>query len=63
MVITEDLDSSSHQSPVVRPVNFLSNCSVALSGTSVRVNPVDEKSVQVGVIRFAARDCKTIGKH
>jgi len=39
------------------------NCSVVFSGASVRVNPVDEKSVQVSVVRFAARDCNTVGEH
>ena len=38
------------------------NCSVTLSGASVRVNPVDEKSVHVSVVRFAARDCNTAGE-
>ena len=33
------------------------NWSVALSSASVRVNPHDEKSVQVSVVRFPARDC------
>ena len=39
------------------------NCSVTLSGTLVQVNPVDEKSVEVGVIHFTACDCKMIGEH
>ena len=33
------------------------NWSVALSGASMREKPLDEKSVQVNVVRFAARDC------
>ena len=36
------------------------DCSVALSGASVRGNPVDEKSVQVSVVHFAARDRSTV---
>jgi len=39
------------------------NCSVVLSGSSVRVDPVDEKSVKVSVVRFAARDCNTVCEH
>jgi len=39
------------------------NCSVVLNGASVRVNPMDEKSVQVYVVRFAAHDCNTVGEH
>ena len=36
------------------------NCSVVLS---VRVNPVDEKSAQVSVVRFAARDCNMVREY
>ena len=40
-------------------IEFISgglNWSVVLSGASMRVNPVVEKSVQVNVVRLAARD-------
>ena len=36
----------------------LLNWSVVLSGASIREKPVLEKSVQVNVVRLAARDCK-----
>ena len=39
------------------------NCRVALTGASVRVDPVDEKTVQVSVIRFAARYCNAVGEY
>jgi len=39
------------------------NCSVVLSGVTVRVKPVEEKSVQVSVVRLAARDCNTVREH
>jgi len=32
------------------------NCGVVLDGISAGVNPVDEKSIQVCTVRFAARD-------
>ena len=40
------------------------NCGVVLDGISAGVNPVDEKSIQVCTVRFAARDwnmaCSTL---
>ena len=41
------------------------NCSVVLSGPSVRVDPVDEKSVKVrvSIIHFATCDCNMVGEH